>query len=567
MKKSKGKIISSILLSAMLAVQMSAGVFAESGIGTEMPSDPELGQIIEFDLGDEDVSGIDLLEATEENKDSQMDLSDALAIVESVNARIPHPEVGVEGICLTDEEMNAISLVNEAELGGENFNASYKASAYNHSNNYYYQQMNSSEKKLYTDLVSICNSFAASAKDVSSQALSAAAVPSGMTWDNAVQVYYAVYYSNPQFFFLIGGYGYNNAKTLIAPAIDEDFQKYSARKTMSDKIEALTTSWMNTINTLGSDLEKEKWIADSLCSRITYDLNAPYNQTIAGALGNDSCVCNGYAMSMVYFCSAVGIDCITVVSENHAWNRVKLYGNWYCVDTTWMDQTDYGFVWYDWFNKSEATFLKNDPDGDHIIDQSYYTGWTLPACVKDDVAEAPAKPVITKVTPGDGQATVTWSAVSGASQYKVYTYINNTYKAIANTTSTSYTVKGLTNGVKTGFLVRACVNNVWSDYSTADIVYATPVGASKPAKPVITKVTPGDRQATVTWSAVSGASYRVYTYINGAYKAIANTSSTSYTVKGLTNGVKTGFLVRACVNNVWSDYSTADIVYATPSGS
>ncbi|MCM1524572.1 MAG: hypothetical protein NC120_08965, partial [Ruminococcus sp.] len=113
-----------------------------------------------------------------------------------------------------------------------------------------------------------------------------------------------------------------------------------------------------------------------------------------------------------------------------------------------------------------------------------------------------------------------------------------------------------------GFLVKACVNGVWSDYSTADVVYATPTGI---AKPVITKVTPGNGQATVTWTSVSGATYRIYTYINGQYKAIANVSGTSYTVKGLTNGVRTGFLVKACVNGVWSDYSTADVVYATPS--
>ncbi|MCM1524574.1 MAG: hypothetical protein NC120_08975, partial [Ruminococcus sp.] len=201
--------------------------------------------------------------------------------------------------------------------------------------------------------------------------------------------------------------------------------------------------------------------------------------------------------------------------------------------------------------------------------KAYANGVWSPYSDADVVYATPAgtaaKPVITKATPGNGCVTLTWTAVSGATQYRVYTYFNGTYKAIANVTGTTYTVTGLTNGIRTGFLVKSYANGVWSPYSTADIVYATPAGAA--VKPVITKAVPGNGKVTLTWTAVSGATqYRVYTYINGVYKAIANVTGTTYTVTGLTNGIRTGFLVKSYANGAWSPYSTADIVYATPAG-
>ncbi len=43
------------------------------------------------------------------------------------------------------------------------------------------------------------------------------------------------------------------------------------------------------------------------------------------------------------------------------------------------------------------------------------------------------------------------------------------------------------------------------------------------------------------------------------------TTGTSYTVKSLTNGTQYGFLVRACINGSWTEFTTADNVFCTPS--
>ena len=60
-----------------------------------------------------------------------------------------------------------------------------------------------------------------------------------------------------------------------------------------------------------------------------------------GPLVQGKGVCLGYAETFRLLMDMAGIECITVTGagfrnrENHAWNMVKLNGEWYCVDPTW----------------------------------------------------------------------------------------------------------------------------------------------------------------------------------------------------------------------------------------
>ena len=89
-------------------------------------------------------------------------------------------------------------------------------------------------------------------------------------------------------------------------------------------------------------------------------------------------------------------------------------------------------------------------------------------------------------------------------------------------------------------------------------------------KPTITKAIASDSKVALNWTAVNGAEkYAIYTYVNGKYTCVGSRASTvtGMYVTGLTNGTKYGFLVRAYINGAWSSFTTADIVYATPSAS
>ena len=172
------------------------------------------------------------------------------------------------------------------------------------------------------------------------------------------------------------------------------------------------------------------------------------------------------------------------------------------------------------------------------------------------------RPVITSVTAGTEQATVAWSAVSGATKYEVFTYLNDKWTSHGTTTACNMTVKNLTGGTNYGFAVKAYVNGEWSDPS--DKVYATPKACEIP-KPAITSAKAQDGSVLLSWSTVSGASqYAVYYITGGKWYNAGTTTATAMTVSGLTNGTKYGFAVKAYVSGKWSAITTADIVYATP---
>ena len=124
-------------------------------------------------------------------------------------------------------------------------------------------------------------------------------------------------------------------------------------------------------------------------------------------------------------------------------------------------------------------------------------------------------------------------------------------------------VRNLTNGTTYGFAVKAYVNGAWTSISSSDIVYATPVGNS--AKPVITKAQGQNGRVALNWTAVNGATnYAVYYLHNSRWTCAGTRTATGMYVTGLTNGVKYGFAVKAYVNGAWTNITSADIVYATP---
>ncbi len=197
--------------------------------------------------------------------------------------------------------------------------------------------------------------------------------------------------------------------------------------------------------------------------------------------------------------------------------------------------------------------------------QSYVNGAWSDASTDCHVQATPVaatKPEPT-ATAGEESVTLSWKAINGATKYAVSSYINGKYNTYTNTlTSTSYTVTGLTGGVEYEFLVQAYIDGKWTSASTEDHVKATPLVSTKP-KPT---ATPADSAVVLNWAAVKGATkYAVSVYSGGKYFVQTNSlTSTTYTVKPLTNGVTYQFLVQAYVDGKWSTASTADLISCAP---
>ena len=183
----------------------------------------------------------------------------------------------------------------------------------------------------------------------------------------------------------------------------------------------------------------------------------------------------------------------------------------------------------------------------------------------------PGAPTGLRVTAGNGQMTVSWAQVSGATRYTVY-YSTSTFSDITASTvisvsanGTSATITGLTNG--TQYYVRVIASNAAGESAASAQISATPAVA--PGAPTNLRATAGNAQVEVSWTAVSGATrYTVYysTSMIGDLTA-AGVSSVSVTgtgamVTNLTNGTPVFFRVTA--SNAIGESAASSEASATP---
>ena len=167
---------------------------------------------------------------------------------------------------------------------------------------------------------------------------------------------------------------------------------------------------------------------------------------------------------------------------------------------------------------------------------------------------------------GDGQVTLSWEKVSGASKYAIAEYAGGGYRTFTtNCIDSSYVVNDLGNGHEHRFLVQAFVNGGWSAASTDLLVSATPYGVMAP----VATAKAGDLSATVQWGKVPGATRYAVAAQNGDGSFTTYTYSCtglSYTVKGLVSGRTYKMLVQAYVDGKWSPFSSVDLVSVKPYG-
>lgn len=362
------KIVAAAALSAFIMQMLPARVIAE-----------ELAAVGVEELGSDTVSA--------DTADTGLSDEELLRQVDEITESFVLPEVGMGFIELDPDQSAAVIRAIDAQKAeaAEEDEASCGAALYTYHNDYFRDQLNDAEKELYDSWVDICADFMVSSQDITENYPDYVLYdPSIISAERADQIVTYAYYSYPEFFFLNNGTvtGTYGSQGLIAPYVNDNFLTGSFRSQIYNKVVEKTASWLSEINKLPNDLAKERYIAKRICDTVTYTNNYPLDQSLYGSLILENAVCNGYAMEMNYFCNAAGIDCITVVSNNHAWNNVKLFGDWYIVDVTNMDQDDW--IYYGWFNVDTATMLKNDSNSSHNIDTALYTGITLPTCTKLD---------------------------------------------------------------------------------------------------------------------------------------------------------------------------------------
>ncbi len=182
--------------------------------------------------------------------------------------------------------------------------------------------------------------------------------------------------------------------------------------------------------------------------------------------------------------------------------------------------------------------------------------WGSASAVVSAVPKA-AAPATIKATAGNGKVTLTWSAVSGATKYRIRRHDGTKWTNYKDLTATSFTDTAVTAGTTYKYAVYAYAGGAWS--SASAIVSAVPSVAA----PTTIKATAGNGKVTLTWSAVSGATkYRIRRNDGSGWVNYQDLTATSFTDTAVTNGTKYSYAVYAYAGGTWSNASA--IVSAVP---
>ena len=199
-----------------------------------------------------------------------------------------------------------------------------------------------------------------------------------VNYDAMVTIYNMVYSDHPEFFWIAKGtpsvWGIDVVSAVSPIYVTDDtgygkFSNLNTAKTQYNNKVAELTSGLNG----KSNYEKAKILHDRLCKTTVYTMDCNNHQNAYGALVEGKAVCNGYARAYHQLLKEVGIPAWYVAGTSrgigHAWNLVKIDGDWYYSDATWDDTNDsfeYFDNSYEYMNITTAQLLT-----DHTIDSAY----------------------------------------------------------------------------------------------------------------------------------------------------------------------------------------------------
>ncbi|MCR4841869.1 MAG: InlB B-repeat-containing protein [Eubacterium sp.] len=249
---------------------------------------------------------------------------------------------------------------------GEESDSSYiKASDsddwYSYSNYYVYNRLDDEGKALWDAYDKLCYKLLTGTADVTNTYGSVSAfnvtapkyyytdvISSVSSYETMEEVALLFYYTNPQYYFLYPAFiGKDNGDEggSISFVVYNSWADGDARAEATAQIKSTAEAVVEWASSLTSVDARVKFIHDYVASNVTYDSSAVtydyeqsnYTQSLYSALCRGSSVCAGYSREFMFLCNAAGTDATCITSDNHEWNAVRVYDEWYYVDVTWDD--------------------------------------------------------------------------------------------------------------------------------------------------------------------------------------------------------------------------------------
>lgn len=232
------------------------------------------------------------------------------------------------------------------------------------SGSYFYNQLTDIEKAIYVASVT--------SLETSSNVFELRSVNCSEYSDACKRAVNAVLRDHPEFFWLDGGYQIKSTRfgknsdgnieiTLTSHPYWADKNIDAAYDELTDAVAELAVQ----VNSFTDPYDKVKFLNDWLAENVEYDFDSFTNpsertdaddafiNTVYGTLVERKTLCGGYAYTFSYIMNSIGIETlyITGITEDgrHAWNAVKLDGEYYYIDTTWADDNENGKIIYSYF--------------------------------------------------------------------------------------------------------------------------------------------------------------------------------------------------------------------------
>ncbi len=183
----------------------------------------------------------------------------------------------------------------------------------------------------------------------------------------------------------------------------------------------------------------------------------------------------------------------------------------------------------------------------------------LSATIHYDSAEPFPPPVLIGAEAGSKGITVSWNAVPGATQYRIYRKIGSgSWNGLVDLAGTSYLDTNVTGRTSYTYTVKAWNGSVWSDFDSKGV---TATAKDSFGAPVLKSASAGANGITVTWNAVPGATqYRIYRKIgSGSWNGLVDLAGTSYLDTNVTGGTSYTYTVKAWNGSVWSDFNSKGV--------
>lgn len=202
---------------------------------------------------------------------------------------------------------------------------------------YYFKQLNEEEQRVYRELL---KGIRTREKDFYLT----------LSQDDSIdRCYHAVLKDHPEIFWV-----HNHEKIYKTTYSDSDYCTFTpgyiyTESEISEIQNAMEDGFQEVSSLIpadASDYEKVRIVYTYVIDNTQYQASDD-DQSIAGVFWKKEAVCAGYAGAVQYLLERIGVPCIYVdgstqgSTEGHAWNIVKLDGEYYYVDATNGDQPDF----------------------------------------------------------------------------------------------------------------------------------------------------------------------------------------------------------------------------------